>query len=54
MDVFRFLRALQARGIERIEQTRSEFKKGKLKAENITADEWDRIKEHDEIIAAFE
>jgi len=47
MDIFRFLRALQARGIERIEQTRKEHIKGKIKPDAISSEEWKQIKAHD-------
>jgi len=47
MDIFRFLRALQARGIERIEKTRKEQIKGEIKPESISSEEWKQIREHD-------
>jgi len=50
MDVFRFLKAIQARGIERIEQTRKDQIKGKIKAADISTDEWKQIKRHDLIM----
>lgn len=51
MDIFRFLRALQARNIESIEDIRKQFRQDKLKAENITEEQWKQIKRHDKIMA---
>jgi hypothetical protein len=47
MDIFRFLRALQARGIEQTEKTRREHIKGKIKPDAISSEEWKQIKAHD-------
>ena len=50
MDVFRFLRAVQARSIERIEQVRKDQIKGKIKAADTSGDEWKQIKRHDLLV----
>jgi hypothetical protein len=39
MDIFRFLRALQARSIETVEGLRRSFRDQKLKAEDITEEQ---------------
>ena len=50
MDVFRFLRALKARNIENIESLRKRFRDKKIKAEDITSEQWLDIQKHDRII----
>lgn len=55
MDIFRYLRSMEARNIENVERMRKEqTKKGsKLKASDIPKKDWQRIQEHDKIISDF-
>ena len=47
MDWNRFLRGLEAERAEQIEVRRSLYLAGKLKADDIPADEWEVIEAHD-------
>ena len=47
MDWNRFLRSLEAERAEQIEVRRSLYLAGKLKADDISADEWEVIEAHD-------
>lgn len=49
IDLNRLHRALIARHMEQVEQRRQLFLKGKLKAEDIDADDWNLIREMDAI-----
>lgn len=49
MDLNRLQRALVARGMEVVEGRRRLFLQGKLKAEDLDKDEWERITAMDEI-----
>jgi hypothetical protein len=51
MDIFRFLRAIQARNIESIENTRRQYFDRKLKQDDITAEQWEEIRHHDKLMA---
>ena len=51
MDIYRFLRSLQARGIEAIEDTRERFRENKIKSDEITEDQWKEIRRHDRMMA---
>lgn len=55
MDIFRYLRSMEARNLDNLETMRKEQTKkgGKLKASDISQKDWKRIKEHDEIIQDF-
>lgn len=48
MDWPRYLRALAAERIEAIEYRRRMWMAKKLKAEDITPEDWEAIQEHDE------
>ena len=50
MDWPRYLKAMQAGNIEDIETKNMLQLTGKLKSEDITADEWKQIREHDEMV----
>ena len=50
MDVFRFLRALEARGIETIERIRRDYVNGGDDKPKPTKEQWERIQDHDEIM----
>lgn len=49
MDWQRYLRALDARTAEHIEERRDAMLHGDIKRENISPEEWEAIREHDEI-----
>lgn len=51
MDWPRYLRALEADRIEQVEDRRALYLAQKLKAEDLTADDWERIQMHDEWMA---
>lgn len=51
MDLNRFMRAKAAKGMEVLEGRRRAFMAGKLDAADISAGEWKRITEMDEIAA---
>jgi len=55
MDIFRYLRSMEARNIENVERMRKEQAKkgGKIKASDIPKKDWKRIQEHDEIVNNF-
>lgn len=48
MDWPRFLRAMEAEGILRVEEKRSAFFRGDLKT--MSEDEWTMIAEHDDLV----
>lgn len=50
MDIFRFLRALKARNVEGIETLRQRFRERKIKADDITPEQWEDIRRHDQIM----
>ena len=50
MDVLRFLRALEARGIESVERIREQFLNGGEKKITPTDEQWERIRDHDDIM----
>ena len=47
MDWPRYLRAMQAEKIEAIEERRKLFMANKIQPDELTADEWEAIREHD-------
>ena len=51
INIFRYLKAMEARGLETLEKTRVEIMKkdGKLKASDLPKKEFEKIKECDEI-----
>jgi len=53
MNLPRFLRAMEARNIESLEETVEQVKTGKMKGSELDKETWDRIKEHDAIWEAF-
>lgn len=55
MNIFRYLRAMEARGIENLENLRKEQgkKDGKVKASDISTSDWERIRNHDELEKEF-
>ena len=50
MDWPRYLRALEAAGIERVEDKRQQHIAGELGEEKLSAEIWEQIREHDELI----
>lgn len=53
MDIFRFLRALEARGIETIERVRREYLGGGDDKRNPTPEQWKQIDAHDKLFDAL-
>jgi hypothetical protein len=51
MDWGRFLRAIEAQAIERVEEKRV---RGIEKPDSLDADDWAAIAEHDELIARYD
>ena len=51
INIFRYLKAMEARGLETLEKTRKEVMKkdSKLKASDLPKGEWERIKEYDDL-----
>lgn len=49
MDIFRFLRAIEARGIESIEKLRKEYLAGGDNKPKPTPEQWKQIDKHDEL-----
>lgn len=50
MDTGRYLRALEAKEMVRIERRRQAFLDGALSAGDIAPDDWQAIREHDELV----
>ena len=53
VDWFRFMRALEAERIEKIEERRELHVTGKLEAKDLSTDDWESIKRHDELLAEY-
>ena len=53
MNWFRLMRALEAERIQGIEERRELQITGKLKAKDLSASDWEAIKEHDELLAEY-
>lgn len=53
MDVFRFLRALEARGIETVERIRREYLDGGDDKRKPTPEQWEQIDANDELFDAL-
>ena len=51
MDWGRFMRAIEAQHIERMEERRE---RGIEKPDSLTPDDWQIIAEHDELLARYE
>ena len=54
MDVFRFLRALEARSIESIEKLRSDYLEGGDNKPKPTPDQWKQIERNDRLMDRLE
>ena len=52
MDWARFMRAVKAEAVERVEDKRAMQLTGKLKAKDLSEDDWAAIKRHDEVLEA--
>ena len=50
MDTGRYLRALEAKEMVRIERRRQAFLDGALSAGDIAPDDWQAIREHDQLV----
>lgn len=50
MDYGRFLRAVEAERMEALERKRRLYLEDKLKAKDVTEDEWDALAEHDRMM----
>ncbi len=53
LDWFRFLRAVEAEHIERVEDRREMQVKGEIKSTDLLPSEWETIIEHDELLAEY-
>lgn len=55
MDIMRYLRAMEARQLESIKETRSEIKKkgGRIKSSDLSSSQWEEIKTFDKLVDAF-
>lgn len=51
MDWGRFLRAIEAQAIERVEEKRI---RGIEKPDSLEAEDWEAIREHDELMARYD
>lgn len=50
MDLGRYFRALQAKGMLPVERKRAAWLDGNYKQEDITSDEWAMIEQHDRLV----
>jgi len=53
MDWYRFMRAVEAEHMERIEERRELQVSGDIKSTDLTADEWAAIRRHDDILREY-
>lgn len=53
MDLLRYLRAMEARNIDTLEETAYQVQTGKKKGSEVSKEEWDKIREHQKIWEAF-
>lgn len=53
MDLLRFLRAMEARNVNTLEESRHLVERGKRKGSEIDKDDWDTILEHDKFWDAY-
>lgn len=53
MDWFRLQRALQARHVRSVEQTRDQLRRGKLTADKVDQETLAEVKRHDELYAIY-
>lgn len=51
MDLGRYFRALQAKGMLPVERKRTAWLGGVFKQEDITPDEWAMIEQHDRLVS---
>ncbi|GIV82787.1 MAG: hypothetical protein KatS3mg051_2141 [Anaerolineae bacterium] len=51
MDWLRYLRAMDAAEIERVERLRALQIAGKIKAADIAPEDWELIRQHDRLLA---
>lgn len=53
MDLLRYLRAMEARNIDTLEETAYQVQTGKKKGSEVSKEEWDKIREYQKIWEAF-
>lgn len=53
MDLLRYLRAMEARNIDTLEETAHQVQTGKKKGSDVSKEEWEQIREHQKIWDAF-
>lgn len=53
MDLLRYLRAMEARNIDTLEETAHQVQTGKRKGSDVSKEEWEQIREHQKIWEAF-
>lgn len=52
MDYARYSRAVRVQAVWDVEALREQWDKGKVKTEQITREQWDMIRQHDEVLEA--
>jgi hypothetical protein len=53
MDLLRYLRAMEARKIDTLEETAHQVQTGKKKGSDVSKEEWEEIREHQKIWETF-
>lgn len=53
MDILRFFRAVDARRIDTLEEMSSKVQTGKMKGSEVSREEWEEIREHEKLWAAY-
>lgn len=53
MDLLRYLRAMEARNIDTLEETAHQVQTGKRKGSDVSKEEWEQIREHQKIWESF-
>jgi hypothetical protein len=53
MDLLRYLRAMEARNIDTLEETAHQVKTGKRKGSEVDKEDWEVIREHEKIWQEF-
>jgi len=53
MDLLRYLRAMEARNIDTLEETAHQVQTGKKKGSDVSKEEWEQIRDHQKIWESF-